>query len=710
MPNPTAEESMLFDELIDGVLGAGDHASFSRTGSSNGSGLMPATLSRGGSTTGSGHMSIEAASFLEGLSLPEVTLGMPMAVPVAPLPMMVATESVSAAVFACWGAELMGTAVHCTPGFVSGKAHFKNKFCARCREGIEVPVRRIRALTADQKRQVHNSLQTGFWKRAPAGMGGGEVRIANNTITCDGPWLAVFRHDPPPIAFELLPPKWQRDDVVKLVVAKGTLVPSAEIYWGRRSWMPSLVNVAKRRRRAANGDSDSDAAASADAEALSTTDASMLALPPLGSQAELPDWHGQDAVSGAEDDGDEGGFVASLVASLGRGGAAGGGSRPLVPTPTLPIMPTTTLQLMPTTTLPMVPMATRRIKPMLTALAASHAQVIATLEAAISLASVGMPEVRARLEQQLAAARHALQETHRLAALDVCASEIDISISGSISGSETSEIGSFSMDQLMVSAEAYTGLAEGGMGLAGSAACSAARGAAGSSASSAAGGAHASAHHGAIGSAAFCATCGAAGSARLGARPPPVQVPAPLPLRRAESAACERSRAASSAASPRAPSSFASSGWSLRDSSGWSLRPSRVSRDSSSSPAKPQARRANSDTVVVYSSGRSEGGDAEGGGAQRGGDGDATMGGATVDGAMVDSSAMVDSGAPHDTRAHALSAAQIFKRSLSRGSSDGKILSKDSRREGLIEGMRRLFVMGSNGKSRLGRAADMTEQ
>ena len=641
---------MFFDELIDGVLGAGDHTSFSRTGSSNGSGLMPATLSRGGSTTGSGHMSIEVASFLEGLSLPEVTLGMPMAVPVAPLPMMVATESVGAAVFACWGAELMGTAVHCTPGFVSGKAHFKNKFCARCREGIEVPVRRIRALTADQKRQVHNSLQTGFWKRAPAGMGGGEVRIANNTITCDGPWLAVFRHEPPPIAFELLPPKWERDDVVKLVVAKGTLVPSAEIYWGRRSWMPSLVNVAKRRRRAANCDTDSDAVASVEAEALSTTDASMLALPPLGSQAELPDWHGQDAVSGADDDEDEGGFVASLVASLGRGGVAGGGSRPIVPM----------------TTRPSVPMTTRRIKPILTALAASHAQVIATLEAAISLASVGMPEVRAGLEQQLAAARIALQETHRLAALDECASEIEIS------GAETSEIGSFSMDQLMVSAEAYSGLAEGaGMGQAGSAAaCSAA--------------------------------CSAAGSAR----PPPVQVPAGLPLRRAESAEGERSRGASSAASPRAPSSFASSGWSLRSS--------RVSRDSNLSPAKPQTRRANSDTVVVYTSGRSEGGDAEGGGAQRGGDGDATMDGATVDGARVDSSAMVDSGAPHDARAHALrahalSAAHIFKRGLSRGSSDGKILSKDSRREGLIDGMRRLFVgMGSNSKSRLDRAADMT--
>ena len=204
-----------------------------------------------------------------------------------------------------------------------------------------------------------------------------------------------------------------------------------------------------------------------------------------------------------------------------------------------------------------------------------------------------------------------------------------------------------------------------------------------------------------MGQAGTAAACSAACCAAGSARPPPVQVPAVLPLRRAESAEGERSRGASSAASPRAPSSFASSGWSLRSS--------RVSRDSNLSPAKPQTRRANSDTVVVYSSGRSEGGDAEGGGAQRGGDGDATMDGATVDGARVDSSAMVDSGAPHDARAHALSAAHIFKRGLSRGSSDGKILSKDSRREGLIDGMRRLFVgMGSNSKSRLGRAADMT--
>ena len=141
MPIPSAEDAIYFDELMNGVLIVGNHASFSAAigfdelmDGSNGSGLMPI-----GSTTGSGPMSIDAIMFLESLSLPELVLGTPMAVPVAPLPMMVTTESVGAAVFACWGAELMGTAVHCTLGFVSGKAHFKNKFCARCRQGINVP-------------------------------------------------------------------------------------------------------------------------------------------------------------------------------------------------------------------------------------------------------------------------------------------------------------------------------------------------------------------------------------------------------------------------------------------------------------------------------------------------------------------------------------------------------------------------------------------
>merc|ERR1719486_1175460 len=32
----------------------------------------------------------------------------------------------------CWGGMLKGTSAHCSPGFTSGKAHFKNKFCEEC--------------------------------------------------------------------------------------------------------------------------------------------------------------------------------------------------------------------------------------------------------------------------------------------------------------------------------------------------------------------------------------------------------------------------------------------------------------------------------------------------------------------------------------------------------------------------------------------------
>ena len=211
------DEAQLFDELIGGMLGEGTAPGFSPGG-------LPGSAAGAGET-----MSVEAAEFLQHLSLPEVG-----AMQGAPDPME-ATSSIGTAgpssvsdaplqsrapaghaAFACWGAELLGSASHCIPGFVSGKAHFKNKFCARCREGVEVPVSRVRALSEEQRQQVFNSLQSGFWKRAPLAMGGGEVRIANNTITCDGPWLAVFRDAPPQITFETLPPKWVRGNIVKL--------------------------------------------------------------------------------------------------------------------------------------------------------------------------------------------------------------------------------------------------------------------------------------------------------------------------------------------------------------------------------------------------------------------------------------------------------------------------------------------------------------
>ena len=36
------------------------------------------------------------------------------------------------------------------PNFVPGKLHFKNKFCANCKEGILVPLAQVRAITAEQ--------------------------------------------------------------------------------------------------------------------------------------------------------------------------------------------------------------------------------------------------------------------------------------------------------------------------------------------------------------------------------------------------------------------------------------------------------------------------------------------------------------------------------------------------------------------------------
>ena len=89
------------------------------------------------------------------------------------------------------------------------------RFCARCREGIDVSTARVRALTQEQRQHVFNSLQSGFWKRAPLAMGGGEVRIVNNTITCDGPWIAIFKEEAPLIAWETMPLKWLNDDTIR---------------------------------------------------------------------------------------------------------------------------------------------------------------------------------------------------------------------------------------------------------------------------------------------------------------------------------------------------------------------------------------------------------------------------------------------------------------------------------------------------------------
>ena len=71
------------------------------------------------------------------------------------------------------------------------------QFCERCRDGIRVPLARVRALSAEQAASLAGKRSDGFWNHAPSGMGGGEYRILNNTDGCVGPSLALFREQPP---------------------------------------------------------------------------------------------------------------------------------------------------------------------------------------------------------------------------------------------------------------------------------------------------------------------------------------------------------------------------------------------------------------------------------------------------------------------------------------------------------------------------------
>mmetsp|Transcript_52157 Transcript_52157/g.135257 ORF Transcript_52157/g.135257 Transcript_52157/m.135257 type:complete len:939 (+) Transcript_52157:82-2898(+) len=176
---------------------------------------------------------------------------------------------------ACWGANLKGSPATCTPGFVSGKAHFKNKFCHACREGLAIPAARVRALTPEMRSLYTNSLRAGFWKLACPSIGGGEVRIANNTITCDGPWLVIYKGLPPDLPFCPMPLEWLSDDgIVPLSVAKGTLVPTYEMQQhakgGKSAFAQQPGSAPKRQRRANQPYS-----------AASLALASGMAVPPL---------------------------------------------------------------------------------------------------------------------------------------------------------------------------------------------------------------------------------------------------------------------------------------------------------------------------------------------------------------------------------------------------------------------------------------------
>ena len=155
-----------------------------------------------------------------------VTMAYPAPQSLRVTPMQRAPES---SLQRCWGAELKGDASTCYPGFQCGKVHFKNKFCQCCRSGIDVPASRIRPLSPELQIAFANSQSEGFWKTGPSHLGGGMLRIVNNTAACIGPWLAIYRSEPPALAWGELPAKWVSNGMVRLCVAKGTLVPDLEL-------------------------------------------------------------------------------------------------------------------------------------------------------------------------------------------------------------------------------------------------------------------------------------------------------------------------------------------------------------------------------------------------------------------------------------------------------------------------------------------------
>jgi len=156
--------------------------------------------------------------------------------------------------------------------------------------------------------------------------------------------------------------------VVKLYVAKGTLVPATEIHAARRTFIPSRVkHVAKRLRRARGAGGEEEEEEGEESEAGTSTagleEVSLTGGPPPLSAGE----HSSSVASDGGDPSIRG--LASLLTG-----------------------PSSTLY---------------------SALAASHAHVIAMLEAALAQPGV-TPDVRSRLQHQLASARRALDETNGL--------------------------------------------------------------------------------------------------------------------------------------------------------------------------------------------------------------------------------------------------------------------------------------------------------
>ena len=86
----------------------------------------------------------------------------------------------------CWGGLLKGSMSLCTPGFVHGKGHFKNKLCPACRrDGLSIPSSRVRAIPAHMRTAFSNSSGQGLWSTIRDFQVA--FRVINQTLSCHGP-------------------------------------------------------------------------------------------------------------------------------------------------------------------------------------------------------------------------------------------------------------------------------------------------------------------------------------------------------------------------------------------------------------------------------------------------------------------------------------------------------------------------------------------
>ena len=138
----------------------------------------------------------------------------------------------------CWGRQLCGADHVCSPGFLAGHGHLKNKFCDRCRsDGILISSKRICLASKALHDHFNNSNGRTVWTKG--------ARLVNQTAKCTGPPVLIFQGLVPEAvaaAGAPVPEAWLSDvaphsgavNDVHFIVAKGTLVPSGLCAAARR--------------------------------------------------------------------------------------------------------------------------------------------------------------------------------------------------------------------------------------------------------------------------------------------------------------------------------------------------------------------------------------------------------------------------------------------------------------------------------------------